>query len=545
FGIAPCGDDQSNFIVTVEQEVFAGADNLISICNLAGSWVDLNTLLVGADAGGTWTETSASGVFNVVTGILNTDNLAAGDYFFIYDVFGVAPCGDDQSEFMVRVEQELFAGANNSTSVCNTTGSSVDMNTLLTGADAGGTWTETSASGVFNTVSGILNADNLSAGAYTFTYDVFGVVPCGNNQSNFTVVVFDIPNLIALPNLDLCDNQTCTPALFVVDIPGSIVSWVNLTGIDIGFGLSGNGNLPSFTTINETTSDITITIEVTATSPFGCVGTSFTFDIVIHPLPVVSFIADELIGCESLNVSFTNTSTGGLVGIWYFGDGNYVEEWNPTHTFTEVGLYDAGLTVTSVYGCVSFALYSDYINIFPSAVASFQIDPSPISILDTQVDFINSSTNAIGYQWDFGDDSPTSTETDPSHSYPENGNQNYLITLVAVGEGGCNDTVSQLINVEDVILFYIPNTFTPDGNSMNEMFQPVFTSGFDPFDFQLLLFNRWGETIFESHDASIGWGGTYANNDLAQDGTYTWRIEFKETMSDRRHSCVGHVNLLR
>ena len=101
--------------------------------------------------------------------------------------------------------------------------------------------------------------------------------------------------------------------------------------------------------------------------------------------------------------------------------------------------------------------------------------------------------------------------------------------------------------VEDLI-FYVPNTFTPDGDTYNQIFRPVFTSGYDPFDYQLLIFNRWGETIFESNDSNVGWDGTYGLGDqvrYVQDGTYTWRIEFKLKRNDSRKIVNGHVNVIR
>ena len=65
-------------------------------------------------------------------------------------------------------------------------------------------------------------------------------------------------------------------------------------------------------------------------------------------------------------------------------------------------------------------------------------------------------------------------------------------------------------------------------------------------DFHFLIFNRWGEIIWESYDASVGWDGTYGvAGDLVQDGTYVWKLEFKTNMNDERKFLTGHVNLIR
>ncbi len=95
-----------------------------------------------------------------------------------------------------------------------------------------------------------------------------------------------------------------------------------------------------------------------------------------------------------------------------------------------------------------------------------------------------------------------------------------------------------------MIIFYIPNTFTPDNDEFNQDFQPVFTSGFDPYDFNLKIYNRWGQVVFESNDATQGWDGTYGG-ELVQDGSYTWKIEFKSISNDERFIHTGHVNVLK
>src|SRR5690554_7934441 len=88
----------------------------------------------------------------------------------------------------------------------------------------------------------------------------------------------------------------------------------------------------------------------------------------------------------------------------------------------------------------------------------------------------------------------------------------YATQLIAYTDKGCSDTVSGVVRILDRLIFYIPNTFTPDGDKFNETFQPVFTSGFDPQSYNLYIFNRWGEIVFESHDTSIGSDGTYGIN---------------------------------
>jgi gliding motility-associated-like protein len=105
--------------------------------------------------------------------------------------------------------------------------------------------------------------------------------------------------------------------------------------------------------------------------------------------------------------------------------------------------------------------------------------------------------------------------------------------------------VQQIIPIKDILIYYIPNIMTPDGDQFNESFKPIFTSGYDMYDYHLTIFNRWGEIIFESYDTEYGWNGHYGDGGLVQDGVYIWQIDFKESMSDRRHIKRGHVTVLK
>lgn len=97
----------------------------------------------------------------------------------------------------------------------------------------------------------------------------------------------------------------------------------------------------------------------------------------------------------------------------------------------------------------------------------------------------------------------------------------------------------------DEVVYYVPNAFSPDGDDYNNTFQPVFTEGFDPYDFHMSIYNRWGELIFETFDATKGWNGNYGGI-RCQDGIYTWKIDFGlPDYTDERKVITGHVVLIR
>jgi gliding motility-associated-like protein len=279
----------------------------------------------------------------------------------------------------------------------------------------------------------------------------------------------------------------------------------------------------------------------------GCISTD-DITITVEPAPIVSFIGDILSGCEPLEVTFTNTSTsvsGFTNCVWTINGETLNGCGNVTYTFQNGGTYDVTLTTTSGTGCTSSVTYTDYIYVEETPIASFVPSSNQLTTLNTEVLFDNTSIGADNYVWTFGDDLSTSTLENPTYQFPidEGG---YEVELIAYSPLGCSDTARMVITVVEELIFYVPNSFTPDGDSFNEYFQAIFTSGFDPFDFELLIFNRWGEIIWESHDDSIGWDGTYgAGQKLVQDGVYTWRIEFKKTANDQRVLVTGHVTLIR
>ena len=90
----------------------------------------------------------------------------------------------------------------------------------------------------------------------------------------------------------------------------------------------------------------------------------------------------------------------------------------------------------------------------------------------------------------------------------------------------------------------MPNTFTPDGDDINEIFLPILTSFVDPNNYEFEIYNRWGERIFYTDQPDQGWDGRFYGND-AQIGTYTWRIKYRHILAEENKLIHGHVNLIR
>ena len=96
------------------------------------------------------------------------------------------------------------------------------------------------------------------------------------------------------------------------------------------------------------------------------------------------------------------------------------------------------------------------------------------------------------------------------------------------------------------LVYFIPNTFTPNGDKLNPTFTPVFSSGIDPQDFWMLIYDRWGGVIFESHDPNRGWNGTLGENgEIVTEGIYNWKIFFKEILTQEKRKISGDVLIIK
>ena len=353
-------------------------------------------------------------------------------------------------------------------------------------------------------------------------------------------------NIIAHPTPDIDFNYTI--ACYSVDFNNlSSISNGTITSVNWDFGDLSTSTVSSPNHVFNSNGNYDITL--IATSNFGCI------DTLINPLNInTSFSASietssNLI-CHNDCITFYDSSTtmsGNANYKWVFSDGQTSNLKNPEICFknlTADNIYiDVFFKISTQTGCIDSILISDYIEVIPIPQASFVFTPEKVSKNEPIAYFKNTSKQSDNYLWNFGDDN-YSTEINPEHVYPEIG-KTYTVSLTAYDDQKkCEHTVQNALIVADEILFYVPNVFTPDGNSFNDNFQPVFYSGVDPYHFKLEIFNRWGALIFVSENPKMGWDGLY-NQALVASGTYVWSITFNETMSDKIHTKKGTVTVLR
>lgn len=288
-------------------------------------------------------------------------------------------------------------------------------------------------------------------------------------------------------------------------------------------------------------------VSLIAYSPFCSDTTSLNITFV-PPVPIAHYEPSYASGCQPLTVNFSNQSLFATNYLWDFGDGNSSNEINPIYTYSTTGSYTVTLIATGPGGQDSYNAGS--IDVFPNATAYFTVSPSVVFIPEQGVQCFNLSQNANSYLWSFGD-GITATDESPKHFYTSEGE--YDIQLIANNTYQCPDTftIFRAVVAKSAGKIEFPSAFTPNPNGPNggkynpndlnnDVFHPIFV-GVDQY--QLSIFNRWGELIFESTDPNIGWDGYY-RNELCKQDVYVWKVKGK-FINGQSFLKAGDVTLLR
>ncbi len=260
------------------------------------------------------------------------------------------------------------------------------------------------------------------------------------------------------------------------------------------------------------------------------------------------FVSSVTEGCVPLKVRFICTTTEVDSYRWSFGDGGVSIEKTPEWIFDLDGEYKVTLEVFT--GDKLTGTSTEVIRVRPRPVANFEISPEQAVIPDDMIRFVNYSTDAVRYLWDFGDGNH-SEQFEPQHRYNKYGQ--YNVKLAAINEYGCSDSVL-VLNAFSGSKYFIefPNAFipNPDGPSaglyspksdeMAEVFHPVYSG---VTEYQLKIFSKMGILIFESSDINIGWDG-YIKGQLSNTGVYIWKVRGKYRNGET-FTKMGDVTLLK
>ena len=406
-------------------------------------------------------------------------------------------------------------------------------------ADSVSGWTWNFGDGTFSSIKDPSH-NYLNASTYPVTLIAASNKGCKDTISKSAVVH-------PLPHVQFVSTNVCD---------GSIVYFTNSSNITVtdtiqsqAWDFGDNSTLG----INQNESHLypaagSYSVQLSVVSNFGCID-SITKTSIVNPKPVVAFNGSDTAGCEPFCVSFQDLShivTGINTGwLWSFGSSIPASSsQNPLCCYSNDSIFQpifftTTLTVTSDSGCVSSLSKNNYITVYPKPIAGFTVEPKTAAIINPLISVTDLSVGANFWNWNYGDQGTSSVFNPPSHSYSDTGT--FTITLVTTTQFGCLDTAYQNITVEQDFVFYIPNSFTPNDDGLNDSFSG---KGIYIKKYEMSIFDRWGNLIFLSDDISKSWNGKAAHgNEPAESDVYVYSFKVTD-IKGVIHSYKGIVTLL-
>lgn len=372
------------------------------------------------------------------------------------------------------------------------------------------------------------------AGQYTVTMVVNPGMPCSDTSTQTFNIYEDIQlSYSVLDSVCITNNS--------LDFVGSYSGPANPTFL---YDFGPNASISSANTLN--VNDVSFNnigfTPVSLTITTGLCEETFLDSIFIFSEPEINFGIDPELKCAPYLAEFIDScvTNAQLTYLWDFGDGTTSNQRFPEHLYENPGIYDVSLSVQTTEGCPATLTLTKpaLIKIFPGPVSYFDVSPTKTTVFSPYFDVYNLAEPSLEIYY-LLDKLSYIFEDNPRVSFVESGS--HLIEQIVINEYGCVDTSSQVVKIIPFTTVYVPNTFTPDGNKFNNVFSPIIL---DASYFELRIFNRWGEEVFYSTDPAISWDGTY-KNEPAQDGSYTYKLIYREYDGGTNIEINGHLNLIR
>ncbi|MBK9338647.1 MAG: gliding motility-associated C-terminal domain-containing protein [Lewinellaceae bacterium] len=262
--------------------------------------------------------------------------------------------------------------------------------------------------------------------------------------------------------------------------------------------------------------------------------------------PLIILQPNRYIGCTPAEIFFNNLSTpiDSTYDItWDFGDGKTTEGViSPTHIYEETGVYTVQVAITSPIGCFTADTFVNLIRVEPSPVANFTYFPdSLLTQFNNTIQFTDLSVGANRWNWQF-DEYGTTTKQNPTFTFPDTGLMQ--VTLIVTHPQGCKDSLTRYLDFSPEIRWFMPNAFTPNGDGQNDGFRGKgYLDGV--VNFNMTIWNRWGELVFETANPEEEWNGRKLNTGgMSPDGVYVYLVTFTAPRGEKQEF-KGYATLIR
>ncbi len=370
-------------------------------------------------------------------------------------------------------------------------------------------------------------------------------IPVVNNNTigNYTVIVTAANTCTSVTIANVVANPQPVPTITVTSKTclNGPVSLQSSAGFQLYQWTGPNGFVSNQANINFTTSTMNQAgnYVLSVSNAGGCTG-SVSAVLAIDPLPTGVLTSDGKASCVPFCANFEVKTTGAPIVStnWQLNNQTFVAPIL-NYCFTQAGNYPVKASFTDANGCANTATFA--IGAYASPRADFEFSPlKPVESIDNVI-FTNTSggNNQVSWSWHFISNNGFISFNENTFYMFENAGD-YPIALIVKNQWGCSDTVIKVVNVVEDQSLFVPNSFTPNGDGLNEIFQAK-GKGFSQFNMQ--IFDRWGQKLYDSSEFSGGWDGTFQGKECQQDA-YVWKIVVAYPNSKVK-TYTGHVTLNR
>jgi gliding motility-associated-like protein len=377
-----------------------------------------------------------------------------------------------------------------------------------------------------------------------YVYDESTVLSQCNDEFSFTVTILPAPNA----GTDFT-NSYCLPT-------GSNLVLSDLIGVHDTNGTWFDVNNPSVSQFNTSTATLAVDQLADGTYNFiytvpaiaSCEEDTAFVQITVFEQPNPAITVSDSTACIPQTVSFDSgtSSNPNFVYSWTFSTGASSAEADPELTLNSLGCVNASLTVTNQGSCSATVTANSIVCGYITPTAFFTMDQDTLTAWDPILTGNNLSENADSYIWIHGT-GQTSTDFELNHSYEGMPAGYYDVTLIALTEQGCSDTMTLQIYMHNQFLLEVPNVFTPNGDGANDVFT-IKVEGTKEIEW--IVLNRWGNIMTSgreslspaSHIIPV-WDGK-TNGVTSPDGVYFIKVNYTDYF-DESGMEHGHVTLIQ
>ena len=522
-GTNTCNTQQTKYIHT---EAFVSAAIPGKIDDQCNTALAVNLTPLTLNNLGYWSGPGISGT------IFSPSAVSAGKFILSYHTAS-SPSGlcPDQGTVAVQVFSLAIPSITTLGPICNNAATRQLQVSPVGGLFGGGLSGAVSASGLFNPALA-------SIGNNIISYSI-SVGPClAYAQTSISVERFVPADFEKIPEAAYCKNQVAFDLNSLVQNPGGL--WSGSPGISGSMFDPSKANIGDNTIVHQTNS---------WPSTLLCPDTK-SITIKVKNIPFVQASADRYFGCAPLEILLNTPSVNSGSGLWSFGDGSeqMIGLKGISHIYTSPGTYTVQFNYTDAEakGCSATATLPRFISVYAMPKADFSYSPDEVTIAEPEITITNlsSSLSDNKYQWTIQGTDQEIYDVNPKVSFTQVGS--YKITLSATSIDGCKSEISQIVEVKNDFTIFIPNSFTPNADGLNDVFKPVFSPfGLDVRTYQMEVFDRWGHSLFSTKDYTKGWDGTISNNgeNSLKEDSYIYKIRYKD-LDGRIYDKTGVLSLL-